>query len=98
MTDTPKNHLPTVAQLRILRLLEDRRPPTFREIMARCGYASTKAVADHLTLLEKKGLVEQPWGKGTSRGWTLTDAGRQTAAIGREVKRKKKTTTISQGG
>jgi SOS-response transcriptional repressor LexA len=78
-----RQKLPTAAQLKVLRLLDADRPPTMREIQEVCGYASIKAVQDHIYFLKRKGLVHQPWGENTSRGWALTEAGKKMTAVGR---------------
>jgi repressor LexA len=64
----------TAPQRRVLRFLEQLvengdPPPTYREICERFGYKSTKAAADHITALERKGLVKRR--KGCSRGLRL---------------------------
>jgi repressor LexA len=65
---------PTASQKSILEFLEERNadgetPPTYREICQRFGYRSTKAAADHIAALEKKGLIIRE--KGRSRGLRL---------------------------
>lgn len=52
----------TRTQRCVLNFLEERSangeaPPTYREICERFGYRSTRAAADHVSALEKKGLV-----------------------------------------
>jgi repressor LexA len=64
----------TASQKNILEFLEERiadgeSPPTYREICQRFGFRSTKAASDHITALEKKGLVIRE--KGCSRGLRL---------------------------
>jgi repressor LexA len=61
----------TPAQQAVFRFLEEtidsgEPPPTYREICKRFGYRSPKAAADHVTALERKGLVSKV--KGCSRG------------------------------
>ena len=65
---------PTTSQRRVLAFLEERSangepPPTYREICRRFGYRSPKAAADHVTALEKKGLLTRE--KGRARGLRL---------------------------
>lgn len=76
-------HHPTPGQLRVLRVLHahsvtNGHAPTIREVCDTLGITSTNAVAEHLDLLEEKGLVEhQP---GTAR--TLKVTRRGLAALG----------------
>jgi len=65
---------PTPSQRRILDLMEERLasgepPPTYREICKRLRYRSTKAAADHVAALERKGLLVRE--KGRARGLRL---------------------------
>ena len=64
----------TVPQRKVLRFLEEREelgeaPPTYREICKHFGYSSTKAAADHIAALEKKGFVKRE--KRHARGLRL---------------------------
>jgi repressor LexA len=52
----------TVAQLRVLRAIEDfialhKFPPTVRELCRRLGTTSTNNVAERLAILERKGFI-----------------------------------------
>jgi repressor LexA len=65
---------PTPSQRRILDFMEERLasgepPPTYREICTRLRYRSTKAAADHVAALERKGLLVRE--KGRARGLRL---------------------------
>jgi repressor LexA len=64
----------TMQQQEVQRFLEERdqrgeSPPTYREICKRFGYSSTKAAADQITALERKGFVIRE--KGRARGIRL---------------------------
>ncbi len=68
----------TRPQQLVLRFLEERSengepPPTYREICEHFGYRSPKAAADHVTALERKGLVSRE--KRRSRGLRLVRRG-----------------------
>jgi len=65
----------TARQSEVLAFITDREargntPPTYREICQRFGYKSTKAAADHVAALERKGLVSRE--RGRARGLRLT--------------------------
>lgn len=47
-------------------------PPTLREICEAFGFASTNTAADHLRLMEPKGLVKRHRGK--ARGWVAVES------------------------
>ena len=64
----------TATQQMILDFIQDRiangePPPTYREICKQFGYKSTKAAADHVVALEKKGYLTRK--NGRSRGLRL---------------------------
>ncbi|HEY3282919.1 MAG TPA: transcriptional repressor LexA [Armatimonadota bacterium] len=64
----------TDRQRRILEIIVEEteregRPPTVREIAAAAGIKSPKGVSDHLTALERKGLLERT---GSHRGLRVT--------------------------
>lgn len=70
--------LPTARQMAALQFVGDSlrrhgRPPTLREIGAHMGIRSTNGVNDHLTALERKGLVERD--DMLTRGIRLTPRG-----------------------
>jgi repressor LexA len=76
----------TKPQHLLKRFLEDRAdndepPPTYREICARFGYKSTKAAADLVDALQKKGLVTIE--KGRARGIRLTNRSFGIPVLGR---------------
>ncbi len=74
---------PTLRQLEILGFIassiRDRGyAPTQREMMANFGWVSTNAARDHLSLIERKGLVTTTHHMGyraLSRALVVTDAG-----------------------
>jgi repressor LexA len=77
---------PTASQKSVLEFLEERiadgeAPPTYREICRHFGYRSTKAAADHIAALEKKGLVVRE--RGRSRGLRLTRGTTGVPVLGR---------------
>ena len=45
-------------------------PPTLREIAAHFGFKSSRAAADHLAALKRKGVIESDAGK--ARSWRVT--------------------------
>ena len=63
------------------RVDNDEPPPTYREICARLGYKSTKAAADLVDALHKKGLVTIE--KGRARGIRLTNRSVGIPLLGR---------------
>jgi repressor LexA len=76
----------TASQKSILEFLEERiaegeTPPTYREICQHFGYRSTKAAADHIAALEKKGLIIRE--KGCSRGLRLARGTTGVPVLGR---------------
>ena len=76
----------TKPQQLVLRFLEERSengepPPTYREICERFGYKSPKAAADHVTALERKGLVTRE--KRCARGLRLVQKSIGIPVIGR---------------
>lgn len=55
---------PTKRQLEVLRVIHDfatneHRPPSMREIGKRLGISSVRGVADHVEVLERKGLLKR---------------------------------------
>jgi repressor LexA len=71
----------TPPQRAVLEFFEERDAngdgaPTYREICQRLGYRSTKAAADHVAALEKKGLLTRE--KGRARGIRLV---RRTSGV-----------------
>jgi repressor LexA len=76
----------TTPQRMVLRFLEERidngeTPPTYREICKRFGYRSTKAAADHIAALERKGYVTR--GNGSARGLRLVRSAFGVPVLGR---------------
>jgi repressor LexA len=76
----------TVTQRKVLHFLEDRSekgesPPTYREICRRFRYKSTRAAADHVAALEKKGFVTRK--KGLARGLHLVRKSTGIPLLGR---------------
>ena len=76
----------TRPQRMILRFIEERidngeTPPTYREICKRFGYKSTKAAADHIAALERKGYVTR--GNGRARGLRLVRGAFGVPVLGR---------------
>lgn len=78
----------TVPQQKIVRFLEERErrgegPPTYREICKHFGYSSTKAAADHVAALERKGFVIRD--KKRARGIRLVRKALGVPLLGRVV-------------
>lgn len=76
----------TTPQASVLRYLEERdasgaAPPTYREICRHFGYKSTKAAADHIEALIRKGLVTRE--KRCARGLRLVQGNSGIPIIGR---------------
>ena len=70
--------LPTTRQLLVLNTIHVMREvngqaPSYRELMGVLGFSSLNAVADHMRLLKKKGLVT--WEPHKARTLRLTPAG-----------------------
>ena len=59
------------------------RPPTYREIMAGCGLASTSVVNYHVGQLVRRGYVIRE--RAVSRGMRLTPRGEAAAGGARKV-------------
>ena len=51
-------------------ILENKYPPTIRELASRLGFSSPKGVTDHLKALERKGYIER---KSSARSIKLTE-------------------------
>lgn len=76
----------TIPQGSILHYLEERSangesPPTYREICKHFGYKSTKAAADHVNALMKKGYVTRE--RGCARGLRLARENTGIPLLGR---------------
>lgn len=63
--------------------------PSLREIADELAIKSTNGVNDHLTALERKGLVRRDF--KTSRALSLTEAGRTTIASREELLARRQT-------
>lgn len=63
------------------RILEDRRPPTVREIADHFNIRSPKGATDHLAMLERKGWILRT--PGISRGIQLADEDPGIPILGR---------------
>lgn len=74
---------PTARQLEILRFVHARIaaawPPSIREIGAHVNIANPNGVADHLSALERKGLIER--GKRISRAIRVTERGKEALGV-----------------
>jgi repressor LexA len=82
MADAPT---PTLAQLRVMELIEASRrshgyPPTIRELADATGVSSTHTVACHLEALKTKEFVT--WSVGKGRTLSVTDAGQRWLKVG----------------
>lgn len=63
--------------------------PSLRELAQSTGIKSTNGVNDHLTALERKGLLRR--GSRTSRALSLTESGRTTVASREELLARRQT-------
>ncbi len=76
----------TRQQERVLGFIEafserEHKPPSYRDIQTHFGFASPRAAQDHVTALERKGLVRRSSG---SRGlFSLRPSARQVPLVGR---------------
>ena len=76
---------PTPTQAQVLRYISKskarlERAPTYRELCAHFGWASTHSAADHVEALERKGLLVRT--PRMARSWRLTDMGKAYLGVG----------------